>query len=344
MAQDKTKDKAKRWRLWTLGGIFFLAFAGLVAQLGNLTLLKREQFVQQSEEQQYRSIPVYAPRGVIYDRNMVPLVTNQQMSSLIINYPYYKTPGVLELLASTVKVPLADLQKQVQARLSVSDFYTPIRVKDDISAQEYTRIIELRDQLPGVDILSVPVRLYPYKDSAAHILGYVNQVTAEDLHSLAGQGYLGGDVIGRTGIEATYEQYLRGKNGAERVAVNSRGQPVGVTQTVDPSPGNSLVLTLDQNLQQVAEKTLDWDMWRIRNTIIGDGPYVHAKAGAVVAMDVKTGAILAMASHPAYDLNSFAKGISQAEYEKLMDPILTPEVNRPIQTAYQPGSTWKMLT
>ena len=325
-------------------GLVFVVLGGLVAQLGNLTLTQQQRYLNAAEEQRTRSLPVFAPRGIIYDRNMEPMVTNRSANAVLVRYPYYKRPEIRERLSSILQMPVAEIEQMVQQKIDQQAFYEPIHLKNDITPQQYATLLERKNELPGVEVQPQPVRDYTNKDLAAHMLGYVNQISEEELKSRKAKGYLSGELIGSTGLEAYYEEILRGRPGVRQIEINNNFQPLGEVQTVPPQPGNSVVLTVDANLQRVAERALDWDMWRIRNTIIGDGPWRNAKAGAVVVMEVKTGAILAMASRPAYDPNMFARGITSAELKKLQDPVLTPEVNRAIQTAYQPGSTWKMLT
>ncbi|HEY3368167.1 MAG TPA: penicillin-binding protein 2 [Symbiobacteriaceae bacterium] len=340
---NKPTNPAQR-RAKVLTGIVLVIFIGLVAQLGNLTVRQTAQFSQAAEEQRTRAIPVFAPRGIIYDRNMEPMVNNRPATSVFLRYPYYKQADVVAKLADILGLPLADVQKQVTQKLARQEYYEPVRIKDDITPKQYATILERKAELPGAEMQAQPVRVYPNKELAAHMLGYVNEIGEDELQKQQTKGYMGGELVGRTGLEAYYQDYLRGKPGVRLVEINNVGQPLGELQAADPQPGNSLVLTVDAKLQRVAEKALDWDMWRIRNTIIGDGPWKHAKAGAVVVMDVKSGAVLAMASHPSFDPNMFARGITETELKKLQDPVLTPEVNRAVQTAYQPGSTWKMMT
>lgn len=342
MKKKPVDPRKRRSRLMT--GLILVIFIGLAAQLGNLTLVQQEQYRQVAEEQRTRSLPIFAPRGIIYDRNMEALVTNRWANSVFVQYPSYKKPEVLQLLAEILQMPLDEIQKRVDSKLEQQAYYEPVRLKDDITPEQYTAILERKNELPGVEVQAQPIRVYPNKDMAAHILGYVNEVSQDEMPDLKSKGYISGDLIGRTGLEAFYESVLRGKPGIRQVEINNYFQPLGEVLSSEPQSGNSIVLTIDANLQRVAERTLDWDMWRIRNTIIGDGPWRNAKAGAVVVMDVKTGAILAMASRPAFDPNMFAKGITEDELKKLQDPVLTPEVNRAVQTAYQPGSTWKMMT
>jgi penicillin-binding protein 2 len=340
----KKERETHQRRTIFIAGVVMVAFVGLAAQLGNLTIMQQDQYRSVAEQQHTRDLPIFAPRGVIYDRNMEQLVSNRPANSVFIRYPYYKRPEILQRLAVILNVPLTEIQKEVTTKMAAERYYEPIRLKDDITTAQYTLIVERKNELPGVEVQAQAVRVYPNKDLAAHLLGYVNEISADELQKLKPNGYVGGELIGRTGLESFYENQLRGKPGVKQVVINNSSQPLGESQPVNPEPGNSLVLTIDLNLQKVAQRALEWDMWRIRNTIIGDGPWPNAKAGAVVVMDVKTGAVLAMVSSPAFDPNLFATGISQKDLDRLQDPVLTPEVNRALQSSYQPGSTWKMMT
>ncbi|HWI65315.1 MAG TPA: penicillin-binding protein 2 [Symbiobacteriaceae bacterium] len=338
---EKRKDPVQR-RAAFMVAIAMVTVAALTGQLANMTLLHQDTFLAEAEEQRTRSLPIYAPRGLIYDRNMVPLVSNRPSHSVLIRYPYYKQQDVLQRVSTILNVPLTDIEQKIAQK--GYRYYEPVRVKDNITQEQYAAIVERKNEMPGVEVQSQPVREYPYKEMAAHTLGYVNQVSQEQIDTAHEHKYIPGELVGAKGLEAYYDDYLRGKPGIRQVEINNYFQPLGEVQATEPKPGNSIVLTIDAGLQQVAERALEWDMWRIRNTIIGDGPWPHAKAGAVVVMDVQTGAVLALASKPGFDPNLFARGITESEYKRLQDPVLTPEVHRAIQTAYQPGSTWKMMT
>lgn len=338
----KNSQEPLQRRAAMMTGLVLVIFTVLTAQLGRMTLFEQGKYLTAAEGQRMRSLPVFAPRGIIYDRNMQPLVTNRAANSVFISYPFYNRPEVLLRLSEILNVPLAKIQQQVAEKKELREFFQPIRVKDDITPEQYAVIIERKSELPGVEIQPQPVRVYPHEDTAAHVLGYVGEINREELEQ--NPDYIPGDLIGQTGLEAFYERELRGKHGVRQVEIDMDNRPLGEVRSAEPQSGNSLVLTIDADLQRVAERALDWTMWRIRNLVHLDGPWPNAKAGAVVVMEVKTGAILAMASRPAFDPNLFATGISEEDYKKLQDPILTPEINRALHKAYQPGSTWKMMT
>lgn len=342
MMGEKKNPATRRMRALT--GVVLLSFVALAGQLGRLTLAQRGEFQQSAEAQRLRQVPVYAPRGEIVDRNGVALATNRPAYSVSISYPYYERPEILQRISEILAMPVSEIQEKVSKKTVLSEYYQPVRLKEDITLQQYTTILERKNELPGVDVQAEAVRVYPEKESAAHMLGYVGEITEDELQKQKANGYVAGELVGQTGLEAYYQEYLRGKPGIRQIEINNAFEPLDERLAKEPQPGNNLVLTIDAKLQAVAERALDWDMWRIRNTIIGDGPWPNARAGAVVAIDVKTGAILAMASRPGFDPNLFATGISSADYAKLQDPVWTPMIDRAVQKAYQPGSTWKMMT
>jgi penicillin-binding protein 2 len=227
--------------------------------------------------------------------------------------------------------------------------YEPIIIKRlpyDEGIQMVTRIEERREELPGVEIREEPMRYYPFGSLAGHILGTVGLINKEELESLEDYNYGMNDWIGKTGLEKVFEHYsegnkeigLRGKAGADQVEVNAKHQPVSTWSHKDPVPGNSLVLTLDADLQSVMEKS----MAEIIEKIKVDRP--KAQAGAAVLINVKTGGILAMASAPALDPNDFANGLSKDKFSYYWDDDLKPTFNRAISGTYPPGSTFKPVT
>lgn len=331
-------------RTRTLTGVAIFAFLALVAQLGNLTLRQQITYASQAEAQQTRTVPVFAPRGSIYDRNGLPLASSQPTYALLIHFPYYDRPEVLERLAGILDVPVEELGKKVDKVRQRP--YEAARLSENLTTGQYAEVMEQKDLLPGVQVQTQMVRYYPNGELAAQTLGYVGEISQEELEQRESEGYLAGEVIGQTGLEAYYDRYLRGTPGSDEVLVDIYGEPVSPVVRSEPEPGNNLVLTIDSRLQQVAERALDWQMYRLQTIPnVGDGhAYPNAKAGAAVVMDVKTGAILAMASRPAFDPNLFVGGISVKDWEALSSNEFLPMLNRVIQSVYQPGSTWKMMT
>ncbi|MCG0238995.1 MAG: penicillin-binding protein 2 [Firmicutes bacterium] len=334
--------------------LYGLGTMAVVGQLGNLQFRKRDILAATAAAQHTQRLTEPAPRGEILDRNGVPLATNRPSNVVVIRYPYYnyrkneEYRRSLELLADLTRVDLQELLERVDYKLETDmRFFDPVVVKADITQEEYAAIVANRDRLPGVDVVVRPVRQYPQKDLAAHVIGYVGEITREELEALAGQGYRGGDVIGKAGLERYYESYLRGTPGIRQVQIDYSFVPIGdLGWLKEPVPGANLILTLDVGLQALTERALDWQMLRIQNIYhVNDRKtYTEAKAGAAVVMDVRTGAILAMASRPSYDLNLWVPAISPEDYERLVNDPISPLWNRAVQGTYQPGSTWKMVT
>ena len=241
--------------------------------------------------------------------------------------------------------------------------YRPVKIAQDISEESVTQIEENIIKLPGVNVEIEPVRYYPEGQLAAHVLGNLGKISdqKEIDRYVRELGYLPTDIIGKTGVEQKFEEELKGTDGYRKVIVDSRGRLVNLIENVDAIPGGTLYLTLDANLQRVAEQTLEdvlktiqvggtyqtqWGTNRLQGT---SGPMVNATSGSVVVTDVKTGEVLALANYPAYDPNLFATGISLEDWNKLIpanqrDPLAPrPLTNIALSTAIQPGSVYKMI-
>jgi penicillin-binding protein 2 len=325
-------------------GVVLVAFAGLAGQLGNLTLRQQQAYLARAESQSTRSLSIPAPRGGIYDRNMEPLAVNRPSYKLLVHYPSYNDAALVDKLAQILKLAPEEAGRRVDQQKDRP--FEPVQLADDLSQEQYTEIQEQKQELPGVEVQVVPVRQYSRGDLAAQVLGYVGTLNQAELQQLEPKGYNSGDLVGRTGLEAHYESVLRGQPGERAVEVNSSSEPLAVVGNVEPKPGLNLVLSLNAKLQQSAERALDWQMQRLQTIPnVGDGrAYQNARAGAAVVLDVKTGAVLAMASRPSYDPNLFVGGISASDWNALNKNPFEPLLNRAVQGAYHPGSTWKMLT
>lgn len=320
---------------------------GLVGQLGHLQLLNRPRYAQSAERQQTQYLGAPAPRGLILDRNGVALATNRPANVVVVRYPHYKDGSVRARLARILDMPLERLQKKAEYKLRQDGrLWDPLLIKGDLTREQYAALVEYRDELPGVDVVVHPVREYPQGSLAGHALGYVGTISEEELAQLQEKGYRGGDTVGKSGVEKYYEPYLRGTEGIRQVRVDFSFTPQGDPGWVrEPVPGRNLVLTLDARLQRAAERALDWQMLRLQNLPhpADRRTYPGARAGAAVVLDVKTGAILAMASRPAFDPNLFVTG-SDGDLAALWKSDPPALWNRAITAEYAPGSTWKMMT
>jgi penicillin-binding protein 2 len=218
--------------------------------------------------------------------------------------------------------------------------YMPVRLKTDLDFGTIAKIEERR--LPGVVIEVEPIRNYIYTNTGSHIFGYVGEINHEELTSLRDKGYRPGDLIGKTGLEKVMEQFLKGKDGGQQVEVTATGRPIKVLGQENPTPGHSVNLTTDVNLQQIAENALKDQLLKLQTDKYK--PFPNAKRGAVVALNIKTGEVLAMVSTPDFDPNMFARGITQKEWDELVNNPLKPLVNQTIASTYPPGSIFKMVT
>src|SRR2546428_6942443 len=167
-------------------------------------------------------------------------------------------------MGSLLGVPADKLTQRVKEKLDLMLYYEPIKLKEGITQEQYAVLLERANEFPGVEIHTDPKRVYPYKESAAHLLGYVGEITKEELDRLKNEGYIASEQIGQIGLEASYEKELHGEPGKREVVINNYFKPIGVTSEVAPKPGRNLTLTLDIELQKQAEKALDWAMYRIR--------------------------------------------------------------------------------
>jgi len=331
-------------------GFFALAlFAVLFLRLWALQVLSGDRYLAQANDNRVRTLRLEAPRGPILDRSGHVLVTN--------------TPGTrVELwpsdLPKTWAAQLAELRKlaavtgvstkDIVAALAKhgDDPLTPVVVQRGIKQQQIYYLLEHQDEFPGVRLAESYLRKYPYQSLAAQVLGYVGQISPEDYKALKKKGYLASDSIGQSGIERTYDTYIRGKDGTAQLTVDSRGRPKTAAVPTHPStPGESLRLTLDINLQKAAEKALRDSIKLARTTAEGR----YANGGAVVALDPRNGDVLAMASNPTYKPSLFAGRKNASKLAPLLNPTVAKEDNYPIlnratQVPYPPGSTFKPVT
>ncbi|MDI3480491.1 MAG: penicillin-binding protein 2 [Tepidanaerobacteraceae bacterium] len=218
--------------------------------------------------------------------------------------------------------------------------YMPVRLKTDVDFQTVSKIEERR--LPGVVIEVEPIRNYLYGNIGSHIYGYVGEINQQELKSLKDKGYRPGDLVGKMGLEKELEPYLKGKDGGQQVEVTSAGKPIKVLGEEPPVPGDTVYLTIDARLQQVAENALREQLIKLQTDKFH--PFPNAKKGAVVVLNVKTGEVLAMVSIPDFDPNMFARGITQKEWQSIINNPLRPMINTAISETYPPGSVFKMVT
>ncbi|HET7571699.1 MAG TPA: penicillin-binding protein 2 [Gaiellaceae bacterium] len=339
-------------RIGMLGAIVFVVFAALLLRLWALQVLSGPQYVQRAQANQFRTVRVQAPRGPILDRNGKVLVTNAAATAVelwVADLPkvYKRRYEELRELARVTRVPLYEIAARIKRRRASGDLLTPVVIREDTPKAMIGYLEERGSAFPGVQMERTWVRHYPYHDLAAQLLGYVGEISQDQLRTLAKTGgYAAGDEIGQTGIEARYDGYLRGVPGQARVRVDSLGRPRSARTLVTPvQPGHVLRLTLDLGLQKAAERALRYGIRLAQD----DGKWA-ARGGAIVAMNPEDGSILALASAPSYEPSVFTGRVTERELDAQGLTSRTaleknyPSLDRALDGTYPPGSTFKPLT
>jgi len=310
-------------------------FTVLAVRLAYMQLVQNDKFTTLAKENRMRLITIPAPRGEIFDRWGVKLVGNQPVYTVsIVNLGRQENEGVIVRLADILGISREEIRQKIEQRKRL---YEPVKIATRVSPEVVAKIEEQRLELPGVEIDIEPVRDYPMGQLLAHVLGYVRQINEEQLAANKDKGYKPGDNFGQSGLEYQYEQYLRGQDGGRQVEVDSLARPVRDLGIKPPVPGNNLVLTIDHRVQKAAEEALA----RSSREALKQG-YKEARAGAAVALDVRSGAVLAMASYPAFDPAKLSGVLTQKDFEEIFNSPWKPMLNRALM-AYAPGSTFKMI-
>ena len=221
--------------------------------------------------------------------------------------------------------------------------FSSATIAKNISEKSHALIEEDIYELYGVNIVSVPIRYYPNGNFASHILGYVGKISNTEYKEKKDEGYTVNSIVGKSGVELSFEKYLKGEDGENKVETDLRGNTSSKTTTKKATAGNTLTLTIDYRLQKVAEDSLKNTIYKLKDGTLVGRTIPDADSGAVVVLDVKTGEVLAMVSYPDYDINSLVRGLSSEEWNKLNNDPLNPMYNRAISGTYSPGSTYKML-
>ncbi|MFP5203982.1 MAG: penicillin-binding protein 2 [Acidobacteriota bacterium] len=297
----------------------------LLSGLWRLQVLGANNFRQLAEQNRIRKVPILAARGKLFDRYGRLLVDNYPSTScFLVREQGHNIETDLPLIAAGLHLDLDQLKATIHHYRGLPG-YRPVPIKEDITADEVAFIAAHKNELPELETIEETRRLYPRDGFAAHLIGYVGEVSEEDLNNPRYAMDQPGDVVGKAGVEETYDELLRGQDGSRDVVVDSHGREVGFFGIQHAVPGRDLKLTIDNDIQRAAEVAL------------GD------REGAVVVMDPRNGDILAMVSHPSYDPNDFAVKISRGEWDKLLTDPLHPMMNRAIQAQLAPGSTFKIL-
>jgi penicillin-binding protein 2 len=329
-------------RLKILAFVVAFMFVSLSTRLWFLQVLAGPQHEQDARDNSLRTVATDALRGDIVDSQGRRLVHNRISLEVRINRDELgdQAEATLANLSEILGIPAQELGKRLDTKLYYS--YQPVPVAEFVPEEVYFKIREEPEKFKGVEVVEQSVRSYPQGLLGAHLVGWVGQINAEELGDPRFAGYGPSDLVGKSGVEATYERWLRGTPGEERFLVNSDGEVLREFDPKPPEPGHDLQLSLDLDVQRIAEEELKAGIMRAR-TVIDDstGTNLAANAGAVVVIDPNTGGIVAMASWPTFRPSWFVRGLTEGQRFKLFESKLAPMLNRATQITYGPGSTFK---
>lgn len=353
-----TTDAKPTLRLTLLTAVTVILFAALFSRLWYLQVLAGDRYADLAESNAVRFVVLEAPRGRILAADGRELVHNRPAQTVSGDPRRLlgadglpkdaRAAEVIEDVATVLGMQPEEVVEQLSTRR-----YSPFRavpIREDVAPEVTLFLDEHRERFPGIVTETLPARTYPHGTLAAHVLGYTREVSEEQLATERYADHRLGDLVGGAGLEDTYESWLRGEHGLQRLEVNAKGTVLGVVGTTPPERGNDLVTTLDLDLQAATEQALQEGMERARSFVhSGSGRRLPATAGAAVVLDPRDGSVLAMASAPTFDPSVFVGGIGQADYDKVFDPddevdYGKPILNRAIQGQYAPGSTWKIVS
>lgn len=331
------EDRNRITRLHTLLVVCLVLFAVLLGRMVYLQLWRGDYYAKQSDGNRLRQSRILAPRGIIYDSEGKELVNNLPGYAVVLQKQSSYKPETLQRLSNLLQMPVEEINAKIKAS---ENFYEPIMLKNNLDQQMVTKIEEQRRYMPEVMLSVQPIRNYPYHELAVHALGYVGEVSAYEIEQGLFKNITQGSLVGKAGLEKTYDKYLRGEDGAFMEEVDVAGNVVKHYDSVQPVPGKNLKLTLDYQLQKELEEFTDKHLAYLRNSGIAPG----ARAAAVIAIDPRNGAVRAMVSRPGYDPNWFVHGISSKNWNSINNDTNFPMNNKVITGEYPPGSTFKIVT
>lgn len=331
-------NKKYAYRLELLMILSLLVFAVLIGRMAYLQLYKGDYYYRLSEGNRVRSVRILAPRGIIYDSKGEALVKNEPGFVVSLLKTNEKPDlAVIEKLAAIIEVPPEKILEKIKKN---EDSYEPVRLKSNLSAAMVTKLEEQHGELPGVLLELQSIRKYVGSELAVHALGYVGEVSEQEITGGQFTELKVGSIVGKAGLERFYDKQLRGKDGSFREEVDVAGRTVQTLDKLPPTPGHGLVLTIDAQLQRQVEKITDEHLRYLRSS--GFAP--NANAAAVIAIDPTSGAIRALVSRPAYNPNLFVNGISTRDWQAINENPFDPMANKAIAGEYPPGSTFKIVT
>ena len=323
-AFPERRDSGQR-RVMVMSAMVCVALIAIVCQLWYLQVLEGGRFQEASDKNRIRIRPIAAPRGILFDRTGAPLVDNRPAFTLSLiprelERDVARRDASLGRLSALMHIPYQELLDAV-TRVSPESFL-PVRLRRGLTMEDVAKVEEWKLELPGVIVEVEPQRAYPTSRFAAHLLGYVREASDEQLK--AGR-YRRGDMVGQSGLERLLDEFLRGKDGGERIEVDAMGRPVRLIQSTEPHPGAQVITTVDRRIQEAAERAMD------------------GHAGSVVVMDPRNGDVLAMVSTPAFEIDQFTGTIQADAWRRVVQDPDHPLLNRTIQSMYAPGSIFKIV-
>jgi penicillin-binding protein 2 len=322
-------------RFIVFGLVVIIGIGGLTARMVYLQFVRGQVYQAKAEQNRTIAQSIPSTRGLIYDRKGRLLVTNEPAYAIKIrpsDLPFSQRAEVVARLSALLGIDQADINVSIDSNPGTR--FDPVRIAQDVPMATANIIAEERLALPGVEVAVESKRRYVDGSLMSQLIGYTGAIDAETLKELKDSGYQSDDLIGRAGVEATYEATLRGTYGQETVERDATGRKIRVLTTDRiAQPGESINLTIDTKEQKLAEKAVTWAMRR-----------AGLKRGVMIVMNPQTGEILAMVSMPTYDNNKFAEGISNKDFAKLLKNPEKPLLNHAINEQFPPGSTYKLVT
>jgi len=346
-------DRSTALRLAFLATLSVLLLGALLARLWFLQVLAGDRFAELADSNRLRTVVAQAPRGHILASDGQGLVVNRAAFALTADRPSLvdAAGGPRDAVAARTVRRLSELLGLDEATLlrRIADVryspFRPVPVAVDVAPEIVLTVRQNQELFPGISAETIAVRDYPQGDLAAHLVGYLGQISREELAEEAYADYRGGDLIGRGGLEQSYEADLRGRGGQEVFVVNRRGSVIDVQSRRDPEPGADLITWIDLDVQREVELALAEGIVASRSIVRPDGRSLPSTAGSAVVLDARTGGVVAMASYPTYDPTEFIGGVSTDYWEFVNDPAQgQPLNNRPISGQYPPGSVYKIVT
>jgi penicillin-binding protein 2 len=320
-------------RVAILGGIALVLFAVIFFRLWYLQVLSGDKYLAEANDNRVREVKVEAPRGKIVDRGGTVLVDNR--TALVVQVLPERLPGeqaararLYRRLGKALNRSPGAVRRKIRREVRELPF-SPVTLKTDVGLRTVLYLQENQSRFPGVEVERIFLRKYPHEEVGAHLFGTIGEVTEKQLDQPRYSDVALGDRVGQSGIEFQYDRYLRGRNGASRIQVDAIGRPKGELSIRDPEPGKRLRLSIDFGVQKAAQAALER----------------YGLPGGFVAMDPRSGEVLALGSNPGFDPNVFAKGVRASVYKRLQDPDNgAPLANRATQGLYPTGSAFKLIT